>query len=567
MRYIALACDYDGTLAHDGRVSAATIAALERVRASGRKLLLVTGRQLDDLASVFDRLDLFDRVIAENGAVVAHPASREVRVLAEAPSDAFVERLRQRGVQPLAVGRAIAATCRPQENEVLGAIRDLGLELQVIFNKDAVMVLPPGVNKASGLMAALKEMRLSPHNVVAIGDAENDHALLQSCECGVAVANAVPTLKERADLVTAADHGRGVEELAARLVASDLSDMQPSLARHDVLLGTREGGQEIRLPAHDGCVLLTGPSGGGKSTLTSGVLERLSDSVYQFCLIDPEGDYEQFGTGVLVGTIRNPPDVEEVLSVLDAPAQNAIVNLTGVTTDERPPFFERLLPRLLELRARTARPHWIIIDEAHHLLPVSWRPVPSLLPQHLHNVLMVTLEPALLAPAILRPVTTMLVLGEHPGAAVDALAASVGERFPSPPPTRLEKGHAALWVRGSPLGLQPFRVEPPRERHRRHRRKYAEGALNPEEQFVFRGPEGKLSLAAENLRSFLKMAEGVDEQTWLHHLGRGEYSRWFRAAIKDEQLADEAADVEVASLPADESLARIRDAIRRRYAV
>ncbi len=567
MRYIALACDYDGTLAHDGRVTEATIAALERVRASGRKLLLVTGRRLEDLASVFGRLDLFDRVVAENGALLGDPARREERQLAEAPPPAFVERLRQRGVAPLDIGRVIVATWRPQEAEVLGAIQDLGLEFQVIFNKDAVMVLPPGVNKASGLQAALKDLRLSAHNVVAIGDAENDHAMLQACECGVAVANALPTLKERADIVTVGDHGAGVEELADWLVASDLAELEPSLVRHEILLGQREDGQEMRLPGYDGCVLLTGPSGGGKSTLTNGVLERLCDADYQFCLLDPEGDFEQFGTGVLVGTIRNPPDVEEVLSVLDTPGQNAIVNLTGVPTDERPAFFERLLPRLLELRARTARPHWVILDEAHHLLPVSWRPVPSLLPQRLHNVLMVTLEPALLAPAILRPVTTMLLLGDRPGAAVEALATAVGERAPSLRPMRLEEGHAAIWVRSMPLGLQQFKVEPPRERHRRHRRKYAEGELIPEEHFVFRGPDGKLRLAAENLRTFLKMAEGVDEATWLHHLERGEYSKWFRAAIKDEQLADEAAVVEAARLPAGESLARIKQAIQRRYAV
>jgi hypothetical protein len=132
---------------------------------------------------------------------------------------------------------------------------------------------------------------------------------------------------------------------------------------------------------------------------------------------------------------------------------------------------------------------------------------------------------------------------------------------------RLPKDHAAMWVRSTPLGMQPFQVEPPRERHRRHRRKYAEGKLIPEEHFVFRGPDGKLSLAAENLRTFVKMAEGVDEDTWLHHLRRKEYSRWFRAAIKDEQLADEAAAVEEARLPAHESLARIKEAIQRRYAV
>ena len=101
---------------------------------------------------------------------------------------------------------------------MLETIRDLGLELQVIFNKGAVMVLPAGVNKASGLVAALDELGLSPHNVVGVGDAENDHAFLAACECAVAVANALPTIKERADHVTAGEDGDGVRELIDALI-------------------------------------------------------------------------------------------------------------------------------------------------------------------------------------------------------------------------------------------------------------------------------------------------------------------------------------------------------------
>src|ERR1043166_7014329 len=189
MRYAALASDYDGTLAHDGAVPDSTIAALEKFRQSGRKLILVTGRHLSDLQTVFSRFDLFDLMVVENGGVLYTPATREKQVLTVPVNPAFVEALRQRGVKPLGVADTIVDTWHPNETIVLEVIRDLGLELHVIFNKGAVMVLPSGVNKQSGLKAALKAIGLSEHNTVGVGDAENDHALLQYCEVGVAVAN------------------------------------------------------------------------------------------------------------------------------------------------------------------------------------------------------------------------------------------------------------------------------------------------------------------------------------------------------------------------------------------
>src|SRR5439155_3478388 len=123
----------------------------------------------------------------------------------------------------------IGDTWETHENAGLQAIHDLGLEMQVIFNKGAVMVLPAGVNKATGLTAVLKEMGLSPHNAVGVGDAENDHAFLRLCEFSAAVANALPALKEASDLVTAADHGAGVAELIAVMVATDLREHEGRL--------------------------------------------------------------------------------------------------------------------------------------------------------------------------------------------------------------------------------------------------------------------------------------------------------------------------------------------------
>ena len=223
MNFLALATDYDGTLARHGSVNDITIDALHRLRASGRKAILVTGRELPELRSVFEPLELFDLIVAENGALLYCPKDRRQQPLAEAPPERFLQALRERGVSPLSVGRVIIASTESQGAMVLDAIRSLELELQVIFNKGALMILPSGVNKATGLAAALHSLRLSRHKVVAVGDAENDHALLRYCGCGAAVANALPSLKEHARIVTEHSHGEGVAELIDRLIADDLT--------------------------------------------------------------------------------------------------------------------------------------------------------------------------------------------------------------------------------------------------------------------------------------------------------------------------------------------------------
>jgi predicted DNA-binding protein with PD1-like motif len=135
MYFIALATDYDGTLAHDGIVAEKTLAALERVKKSGRKLILVTGRELPDLKRVFPELGVFDKVVAENGVLIYTPASEEERAISPAPK--FVAKLKKRGIKPLSVGRSIVATWEPHQATVLEVIKELGLELEIIFNKGA----------------------------------------------------------------------------------------------------------------------------------------------------------------------------------------------------------------------------------------------------------------------------------------------------------------------------------------------------------------------------------------------------------------------------------------------
>jgi hydroxymethylpyrimidine pyrophosphatase-like HAD family hydrolase len=218
----ALATDFDGTIAHDGVVDASTREALERARDADLCLLLVTGRELPDLFNTFTHVQLFDRIVAENGALMYTPAIGVVRQLAPAPPVALLNRLLADGV-PMSVGASIVATVEPHEHAVLAAIRDLGLEWHVVFNKGSVMALPSGVTKASGLAPALEDLAIAPEETIGVGDAENDHAFLSMCGLKVAVSNALPALKELADVVTVAARGEGVIELIDGLLAGTLS--------------------------------------------------------------------------------------------------------------------------------------------------------------------------------------------------------------------------------------------------------------------------------------------------------------------------------------------------------
>ncbi|TAK35772.1 MAG: HAD-IIB family hydrolase [Chloroflexota bacterium] len=566
MRYVALACDYDGTLAAHGKVDDITVAALERLSVSGRKLILVTGRQLHDLLSVFPRPDLFDWIVAENGALLYRPADREMRLLGERPPEEFIRLLRQQKVDPVSVGEVIVATWTPHEIAVVEAIRTLGLGLQVVFNKGAVMVLPPNVNKGTGLVAALAELELSTHNVVGIGDAENDYAFLNLCECSVAVNNALAMLKEHADLVTRGDHGSGVVELIDKLVADDLSEIESRLRRHDIPLGISETGEEVRLPAYGVNVLLAGSSGGGKSTITTGLLERLAEHGYQFCLVDPEGDYDGLQPAISLGLGGRAPTVAEVLQVLEQVEDNARANLLDISMGDRPALFVDLLSRIQELRVRTGRPHWVVGDEAHHLLPASWAPAPLVVPREVQNLLLITVHPDRIAPAVLSSIDVLVVIGESPEQTMREFCRAVEQPMPTIPSGQLDQGEALVWFRRAETDPFRFQVLPPRETFLRHHRKYAVGSLGPDKSFYFRGPGEKLNLRAQNLELFIQLAEGVDNATWLYHLRRGDYSRWFREAIKDEELADEAAKIEqaYANVP-DLSRALIREAIEKRY--
>ena len=567
MRYLALATDFDGTLTTTGKVARATLAALERLRNSGRKLLLVTGRRLSDLLDVCSCAETFDYIVAENGALLYRPSTRESTLLGPPVPSNLVEALRRRGVGPLEIGEGIISTRVPHESAVLDAIREIGLERQVIFNRGAVMVLAPGVNKAAGLQRALREIGLSPHEVVGIGDAENDHSFLRLSECAVAVSNAIESIRSIAALVTQGAAGDGVVELIDRLLANDLAEIDSELSHHHIALGKKSDGTAIRIPPYGRNILIAGPSGSGKSSLASGLVERLARQYYQVCIIDPEGDYVGLPHVVSLGDEDRVPSFDEIAGVLRDPGLNLSINLLGVRLADRPAFFTQLLPHLEAMRSRTSRPHWLVIDEAHHLMPGTWGSVLVDTPSKLSETILITVHPDHLAASILPMMDVVIAVGALPDQTFRQFTNAMGGN-----PLRSVDGHAregrvACWFTREAEAPFPMDVIHARAERIRHHRKYALGELGYR-SFFFRGPRERLNLKAQNLAMFCQVAEGIDDDTWIFHLKRGDYSSWLSGVIRDDDIAELARELERRhDLSAAESRRLLCDAIGQRYSL
>ncbi|MEO8051444.1 MAG: HAD family hydrolase [Acidobacteriota bacterium] len=567
MRFLALATDFDGTLTTTGVVGSDVVAALRKLRISGRKALLVTGRLLDDLLDTCCCIDNFDYVVAENGALLYHPPTGESTLLAHLRSGDLAEALRRRGVEPLEIGRATIATRVPHETTVLQLIREAGLELQVVFNRGAVMVLPPGVNKATGLRKALGQLGLSLHEVVSIGDAENDHSFLRDSECAVAVSNAIESIKNAAAFVTQGAAGQGVVELIGRLIATDLEEIDSHLTHHYFALGKRLDGHDIEISPYGRNILIAGPSGSGKSSLASGFVERLARQFYQVCIIDPEGDYVGLPHVVTLGDESRVPSYEEIMAVLRDPGVNLNINLLGVRLPERPAFFSGLLPYLRAMRARTSRPHWLVIDEAHHLMPGTWGTTPVPTPTMLNETILVTVHPDHLATSILPMIDVVVAVGDTPNVTLSQFTNALGHSALEQVDWQTNEHRVACWFTRNADAPFSMEIIHARAERIRHHRKYAMGELG-HRGFFFRGPEKRLNLKAQNLAMFCQIAEGIDDATWLFHLKKGDYSSWLTLVIKDDEIADLARELERRhDLSAGESRLILCDAIGSRYSL
>lgn len=543
MQFHVLAADYDGTLAKDGHVGQSTIDSLRRLRDSGRSLVLVTGRRLEPVLDLFPEVSLFNRIVAENGALLFNPESGEETLLGEPPPPGFVEALQRRGVNRLETGRCIVATWQPFETISLEVIHEFGIDLQIVFNKDAVMLLPSGINKASGLQKALHELGFSPLNTVAVGDAENDAAMMRTCSVAAAVDNALSSVKALADIVLSKPRGEGVEQLIDMLLDDDLAEMRQR-PNHRLAIGSTLDGHPFSIPSYGDSLLVTGGPGGGKSKFALSVIESLTERGEQCCVIDPEGDFQGLPSSIALGTADRAPDVEEVIGVLEQPDDHCIVSFFSIDKQERPEYFNRLFRALAELRSRTGRPHWIIVDEAHYVAPRDWQPAKMWSGDELSGIIFITAFHDQISPAVLEHVDWIVSIAKEPETAIAQCCAIMGEKLPEFHPPEGDCDRKALaWRRGEDRPTWFSRLSPNAD-GQRHQHSYYEGEMDEDLQFVFCGPQAKLSLAVENLKEFVKTGTGIDDETWTYHLRQHDYSNWFREVIKDAELAAMIEDVE-----------------------
>ncbi|WNG48042.1 HAD family phosphatase [Archangium minus] len=562
MRYLALAMSLDGTLSTAGRIEA----ALEQLRRSGRRALLVSARRLGELGAVCPHLELFDCVIAENGAVLHWPARRESMSLGGPIPESFVKALRRRVLAPVERGQVAVYTHASHACALVETVRELGLELQVVFCGESALVVPPGVNKGAGLQEALLSLGLSAHEVVSIGSEANDHSLLAVSECAVAMADALPALKRRAAFVTRAEADAGVVELIEQLVRDDLQTAGASIPHDSLLLGFDGAGHSVCIPAYGDNVLVAGPRGSGGASYAFGLLERLIQKKYQPCVIDPRGDFELREDMVKLGSRRRVPRISEVIAALAEPSVKLVVDLTGLLPREQPDFCAELFSELAVMRRRTGRPHWLVVNGAQYLWP-SRGHVATGGSSKLRETLLLAEDPREVAQSILGQVDVAVAVGPAPARVLGQLAEALNETAPLLPLGAGQEDEALAWFiteRQWPLWL---RIPPGRAERLSRLHGHVEGDLGSG-SFVFRGPEGTLHLRVNNLSSFCQAAEGVDEQVWLFHLWHGDFSRWIRNVLRDDELAREISSIERRyELPAAESRRRVRGAIAHRYAL
>ncbi len=514
----AFATDLDGTLTHGDGVAPETLDALQDARASGIATILVTGRITDDLDDHFPGLrQAFDAVVTENGAVLETPET--MTQLAPEVDHELEARARSLGID-LRAGRSVIECSAHHATACLDLISELGVDAQLLRNRDRLMILPAGVSKRSGLLSALHELGLSPHNVLAVGDAENDLALLDTAEIAVAVANAVPSVKDHADLVLDEEDGAGVVSLLRGPLLRG-GHLVPS-SRHDVVIGTHADGSPVRVPATLANVLVRGESGSGKSHLAGLLAEQWVRAGYTVLVIDVEGDYHGLEHLVDVVVLEGspPPESHELLRLLRQRSISVVLDLSLMNQDEATDYLRHLAGIIDAERSAWGLPHWVVIDEAHTPLGLGGA-MEGLLRPGDEGYCLVTYRPEDLPEAVLRDMD--VVITTRAGGRTDRRTAL---------------------VRRAGGSERSFTVAGRRTPHVRHWHKYLGAPLPREHWFRFVDERGTIIATAENVETFLRTIELLDPAVLDGHLARGDISRWLAGCLQDHRLATEATAIE-----------------------
>lgn len=541
MKLAAFALDYDGTIAQHGAFDPEIRRAIGDVRRRGLTVLLVTGRRLEDLRRVAGDLGCFDVIVGENGAVLEFPATGRHTALTHPPSPRFLDALRTRGVV-FDVGEAIVEADASAAPVILECIRSLELPLTLAFNRGRAMVLPPAVAKSTGLRQALHALRLSPHNTVAIGDAENDHDLLDVCESGAAVEWGSRALREVADDVVRGTPVGAVADYLRRVSRQPrLSAAQ--MGRRRLALGAEHDGTPVSLAVRGRTIIIAGEPGTGKSWLAGLICEQSILQGYAVCVVDPEGDYRTLDAlpGVVVlGGSDPPPGPRELARALRHPDVSTIIDLSKLSHDAKVQYVGTLMPMLAALRRRSGLPHKILLDEAHYFL----RDVQHtrVIDPELAGYIVVTYRLSSLDPAVRATGDVVaLVTRERDPEEVDALLAMC-----RPAPERetsrailaeLTTNEAALLpgAEESRGGIRRFAVGRRLTAHVRHRAKYVDMPVGETAAFVFdaRTPH----LRARSLNEFVARLNELPDGMLKGHVERHDFSRWIHDVFRDRPLA------------------------------
>ena len=463
MKLQVLVVDFDGTTSERDELDSDVRAALEEARRRGISTVLDTGRTLADLRRLIGDLRVFDAVVAENGAVLLLPASEHTRMLGAPPPPELLEELARKGVVATH-GECVVEVDAVDAHAVLDAIRALELPLVIVFNRGRLMVLPQAVSKASGLREALRLLRLSRHNAIAIGDAENDHDMLSACEIGAAVEWGSPALKRAADHVIPGSGPKSVALYIRAVLARPR--LSAAKARRWVHLGTTADGRQVSLGIRGRNLLIAGGPRSSTSLLAGLLCEQLMQQGYCVCVMDPDGDYtsleEMPGVMVLGGQVAMPA-LRELGRTSRYPTLSVVIDLSRVPLADKRECGRDILLRLREQRRRTGLPHQIVLDRADHFLGGSGVDQP--LDLELGGYILVTDRPSQLSSELLGAMEAIVVTGEHDAREALALQGRCGVED--------EEGWAAV-LRGLPAAhavllpgteasdgrLWPFRIAP-----------------------------------------------------------------------------------------------------------